>query len=85
MTSRQIWLNLGGLGALIALLGLTYWLNTGARAVPGLIDDLQNGDLQAQALAAMHLGHWAGSEIGGTGFGGYGCGIVYLVCDDQCG
>jgi len=25
VTQRQIWLNLGGLGVLIALLGLTYW------------------------------------------------------------
>jgi len=40
-------LNLGGLGLLIALLGLVYWLNTAARAVPGLIEDLQRGDLQA--------------------------------------
>jgi len=55
MTHRQIWLNLSGLGLLIALLGLAYWLNTGARAVPGLIDDLQNGDLQAQMLAAEGL------------------------------
>jgi len=34
---RQIWLNLGGLGVLIALLGLAYWLNTGFREVPGLV------------------------------------------------
>jgi len=32
---RRIWLNLGGLGVLIALLGLAYWLNTGPRAGPG--------------------------------------------------
>ncbi len=56
MTSRQIYLNLGGLGMLIALLGFVYWQHTGARAVPGLIDDLQGTDVQAQALAAMHLG-----------------------------
>ena len=55
MTSRQIWLNLGGLGLLISLLGLVYWLNTGARAVPGLIEDLQSGDLQAQMLATEGL------------------------------
>lgn len=55
MTSRQIWLNLGGLGLLIALLGLAYWLNTGARAVPWLIEDLQSDDLQAQMLAAEGL------------------------------
>lgn len=57
MRSRHIRLNLGGLGVLVALLGLVYWLNTGARAVPGLIEDLQSDDAQAQALAAMHLGH----------------------------
>jgi|CXWL01.1.fsa_nt_gi HEAT repeat protein len=55
MTQKKIWLNLGGLGLLIALLGLVYWLNTGARAVPGLIEDLQSGDLQAQMLAAEGL------------------------------
>lgn len=55
ISPRHIWLNLGGLGLLIALLGLTYWLNTGARAVPGLIDDLQSGDLQTQMLAAEGL------------------------------
>ena len=55
ISPRHIWLNLGGLGLLIALLGLVYWLNTGARAVPGLIEDLQNGDLQAQMLAAEGL------------------------------
>jgi hypothetical protein len=35
MTSRQLWLNLGGLGVLIALMELAYWLNTGARTVEG--------------------------------------------------
>jgi hypothetical protein len=37
MMQRQIWLNLGGLGVLIALLGLAYWLNAGARAVRGFV------------------------------------------------
>jgi hypothetical protein len=37
MTHKQIWQNLGGLGALIALLELAYWLSTGSRAVPGLV------------------------------------------------
>lgn len=55
MINRLIGLNLGVLGVLIALLGLVYWLNTGARAVPGLIEDLQSGDLQAQMLAAEGL------------------------------
>jgi len=57
MTHKQIWLNLGGLGVLIALLGIVYWQHTGPRAVPGLIEDLQGSDVQAQPLAAMHLGH----------------------------
>ncbi|MDH4186010.1 MAG: HEAT repeat domain-containing protein [Nitrospira sp.] len=57
MTRRQIWFNLAGLGLVIALMGLVYWLNTGARAVPGLIEDLRSDDAQAQALAALHLGH----------------------------
>lgn len=34
MIRKQISLNLGGLGVLVALLGLAYWLNTGSRAVP---------------------------------------------------
>ncbi len=55
MTVRIISLNLGGLGLLIALLGLVYWQHTGARAVPGLIEDLQSEDRQAQQLAAAHL------------------------------
>lgn len=55
MSLRQIWLNLAALGALIALLGIIYWQNTGARAVPGLIQDLQSDDQQAQQLAAAHL------------------------------
>ena len=40
----------------MALLGLAYWLHTGPRAVPGLIEDLHGEDVQAQQLAAMHLG-----------------------------
>ena len=55
MTQKHIWLNLGGLGVLIALMGLVYWLHTGARAVPGLMEDLQSDDRQAQQLAALHL------------------------------
>ena len=55
MTHRQIWLNLGGLGALIALLGLTYWLHTGSRAVPGLIEQLKDEDATARIQAAQWL------------------------------
>lgn len=56
MTLQQyIWLNLNALGLLIALLELVYWLNTGARAMPGLIAALQSRDLRAQMLAAEGL------------------------------
>jgi len=46
---------LGALALVIGLLGFVYWLNTGARAVPGLLEDLQGQDLQAQMLAAQWL------------------------------
>lgn len=55
MTYRQIWLNLGGLGVLIALLGLVYWFNTGARAVPGLVEQLKDKEPAARILAAQSL------------------------------
>jgi HEAT repeat protein len=55
LTAPQIWLNLGGLVLLMVLMGLAYWLHTGTRAVPGLIEDLQSQDLQAQMLAAQWL------------------------------
>lgn len=57
MTKRQIWLRLGGLGLLIALLGLAYWLITGSRAVPGLVEMLRTDDVQARVPAAQSLGH----------------------------
>ncbi|MEO6545110.1 MAG: hypothetical protein ABIP05_13830 [Nitrospiraceae bacterium] len=37
MTTRKIWFNLDGWGVLIALLGMVYWLNTGARVVHGVV------------------------------------------------
>ena len=55
MTTRSIWLHLGALGVLLALLTIFYVANTGARAVPGLIEDLQSGDVQRQVLAAEGL------------------------------
>lgn len=55
MTFRIVSLNLGTLCFLIALLGFVYWQHTGARAVPGLIEDLQSEDRQAQQLATAHL------------------------------
>lgn len=66
MTHRQIWLNLGGLGVLIALLGLIYWQHTGPRAVPGLIEQLKDEDTTARILAAQwlaKLGPDAGSAL----------------------
>ncbi len=57
MTHRQISINLGALVLLLALLGFVYWQHTGVRAVPGLIDALQSGDLQTQMLAAQGLRH----------------------------
>ena len=55
MSLRTIYSNLGTLGLLLALLGVVYWQNTGARAVPGLIEDLQSEDVQRQMLAAEGL------------------------------
>jgi HEAT repeat protein len=59
MTRRQIWLNLGGLIALIGLLGLFYWTSTGARAVPALIESLKDKDAKVRIAAALAL-----AEIG---------------------
>jgi HEAT repeat protein len=56
VTKYHIGFNLAALGVLIAFLGIIYWQHTGARAVPGLIEELQGTDTQAQVLAAMHLG-----------------------------
>ena len=55
MTLRQVWLNLGVLGLLTALLALVYWQHTGVRAVPELIEDLRSEDAQRQMLAAEGL------------------------------
>ncbi|BCA56309.1 hypothetical protein W02_34490 [Nitrospira sp. KM1] len=57
MTLKAVYLNLGGLGLLAALLGWIYWQHTGSRAVPALIEDLHGNDLQAQLLAV----HWLGT------------------------
>ncbi|MBI5777664.1 MAG: HEAT repeat domain-containing protein [Nitrospirae bacterium] len=61
MTQKQIWLNLGGLIALIGLLGLFYWQSTGARAVPALTESLQHKDAKVRIAAALAL-----AEIGST-------------------
>ncbi len=55
MTRKTIFLNLAGLGALILLLALTYWLHTGPRAVPRLIEQLKDEDTTARILAAQWL------------------------------
>lgn len=55
VTRKAIFLNLAGLGALIILLGLTYWLHTGSRAIPGLIEQLKDQDTTARILAAQWL------------------------------
>src|SRR5205085_9102425 len=49
------WLDLAGLGALMMLLGPTYWLHTGPRAVPALIEQLHDQDATARILAAQWL------------------------------
>lgn len=55
MTQLQIWLNLGGLGVLIALPALVYWLNTGERAVPGLIECLKDADSSVRMLPTLSI------------------------------
>jgi HEAT repeat protein len=59
MTRKQIWLNLGGLLVLSALLGLFYWQSTGARAVPAMTDALKDPDVKIRIAAAQML-----AEIG---------------------
>jgi len=55
MTQKQIWMNLGGLAALIALLALFYWQSTGARAVPAMTAALKHPDSKIRAAAAQML------------------------------
>lgn len=55
MTHRQIYFNLGALALLWVFLGLTLWLHTGSRAVPGLIEQLTDDDPTARILAAEWL------------------------------
>jgi HEAT repeat protein len=59
MTRKHIWLNLGGLITLIGLLGLFYWMSTGARAVPALTESLKDKDSKVRVAAALAL-----AEIG---------------------
>ncbi|WHZ13506.1 MAG: hypothetical protein OJF52_000338 [Nitrospira sp.] len=56
LSSREIGLHLGGLVLCIGLLGLWYWLSTGARAVPALIELLKDDDPSTRIIAAEQLG-----------------------------
>ena len=56
MTPREIKLHLLGLVLFVGLLGLWYWLSTGARAVPTLIEMLQDDDPSTRIVAAEQLG-----------------------------
>ena len=59
MTQKQLWLNLGGLIALIGLLGGWYWQSTGERAVPVMTEALKDSDSNVRIAAAQML-----AEIG---------------------
>jgi HEAT repeat protein len=65
VTPRYIYLNLGGLGLLVALLGITYWQHTGGRAVPGLVRQLTDEDPTTRVLAAQWLAR-LGSDAKGA-------------------
>jgi HEAT repeat protein len=59
MTREQIWLNLGGLLVLSAMLGLFYWMSTGVRAVPAMTAALKDPNAKIRIAAAQML-----AEIG---------------------
>ena len=56
LSSREIGLHLGGLVLFLGLLALWYWLSTGARAVPTLIEMLSDDDPSTRIVAAEQLG-----------------------------
>jgi len=56
LTAREITLHLTGLVLLLGLLGLWYWLSTGARVVPTLIEMLKDDDPSTRIVAAEQLG-----------------------------
>lgn len=56
LSSREITLHLTGLVLLLGLLGLWYWLSTGARVVPTLIEMLKDDDPSTRIVAAEQLG-----------------------------
>ncbi|GMV48767.1 MAG: hypothetical protein NBKEAIPA_00535 [Nitrospirae bacterium] len=57
LTPREVGLHLGGLLLVMGLLALWYWLSTGARAVPSLIEMLGDDDPSTRVAAAEQLGH----------------------------
>ena len=56
LSSREIRLHLGSLVLFMALLALWYWISTGARAVPTLIEMLADDDPSTRIVAAEQLG-----------------------------
>lgn len=56
LSPREIKLHLLGLALILALLGLWYWLSTGARVVPTLIEMLKDDDPSTRIVAAEQLG-----------------------------
>lgn len=55
MTQRQIWINLGGLAAILCLCAVWYWTGTGIRAIPSLTRSLQDQNPKTRASAAQGL------------------------------
>ena len=56
LTTREITLHLLGLVLVLSLLGLWYWLSTGTRVVPTLIEMLKDDDPSTRIVAAEQLG-----------------------------
>ena len=56
LSPREIKLHLLGLALILALLGLWYWLSTGARVVPTLIEMLKDDDPSTRIVASEQLG-----------------------------
>ncbi|MBA5872289.1 MAG: hypothetical protein GDA68_20165, partial [Nitrospira sp. CR2.1] len=56
LTPREMTLHLAGLVLVLGLLGLWYWLSTGPRVVPTLIEMLKDDDPSTRIVAAEQLG-----------------------------
>lgn len=56
LTPREITIHLAGLVLVLGLLGLWYWLSTGPRVVPTLIEMLKDDDPSTRIVAAEQLG-----------------------------